>query len=144
MVTGVPPEVGPVFGATLLSVGAGNTYVNACASVADWLAVFCTITSTLAATCAGAVAVIEVDAGETFVAETPPNFTVALLRKPVPLMVTIVPPEVGPLTGRMLVTVGAGLATAFTLIVPNMLLCPEPQSGMSQTNANVPAGVAVN
>ena len=59
-------------------------------------------------------------------------------------MVTIVPPVMGPLTGRMLVTVGAGLDTAFTLIVPNMLLCPEPQSGMSQTNANVPGVVAVN
>ena len=34
---GVPPEVGPVFGETLLSVGPGNTYVNACESVADWL-----------------------------------------------------------------------------------------------------------
>src|SRR3954469_171642 len=144
MVTNVPPDVGPLFGEMLPIVGEGSVYVNACDSVADWPSVFVTTTSTLPAACAGAVAVIDVAVAETFVAETPPNFTVGLLRNPVPLIVTTVPPPMLPLVGRMLATVGAGFATAFTFIVPNMVLCPEPQSGRLQTNANVPGVVAVN
>src|SRR5437660_12786139 len=111
----------------LLSVGAGSTYVKACASVADWLSVFVTATSTLPAACAGAVAVIEVEVDVTFVADTPPSFTLGFVRKPVPLMLTIVLPEMGALTGRMLVTVGAGLVRAFTFIVPNKLQRRAPQ-----------------
>src|ERR1043166_9594008 len=118
MVTGVPPVVGPVFGDTFVIVGFGSVYVNACASVADWPSVLVTTTSTLPAACAGDVAVIEGAVPATTVAETPPNFPVGLLRKPVPLIVTTVPPPMPPLVGRMLVTVGAGFAAATTFIVP--------------------------
>jgi hypothetical protein len=44
----------------------------------------------------------------TFVAAAPPIVTVAPLRKFVPLMVTDVPPAMGPDAGEMLPTVGAG------------------------------------
>jgi hypothetical protein len=43
------------------------------------------------------------------VAAVPPRLTVALGRKPVPVMVTGVPPVVGPLVGKIVLTVGAGL-----------------------------------
>jgi hypothetical protein len=43
----------------------------------------------------------------TAVAVTVPNITVAPDRKPVPVMVTEVPPVVGPEVGLMAVTVGA-------------------------------------
>ena len=145
IVTRVPPEVGPVAGEMFVIVGAGSVYVNDCVSVAVVASEFVTVTSALPAAWAGAVAVIDVAlATVTFVAETPPNFTVALLRKFAPLIVTTVPPAVLPDTGVMPLIVGAGLATAFTLKDPNMLLCPEPQSGMSQTKAKVPGVVAVN
>jgi hypothetical protein len=45
----------------------------------------------------------------TLVAEVPPIFTVAPARKPVPVMVTVVPPVVTPELGAIAVTVGAGL-----------------------------------
>jgi hypothetical protein len=41
------------------------------------------------------------------VAGVPPNFTVAPVRKPVPVMVTGVPPAVVPDTGEIELTVGA-------------------------------------
>ncbi len=60
------------------------------------------------AVCAGVVAVIEVLlATVTLVALVPPNLTVAPAKKPVPVMVTAVPPVVGPVLGAMAVTVGA-------------------------------------
>jgi hypothetical protein len=43
------------------------------------------------------------------VAAVPPNFTVAPARKPVPVIVTEVPPLTVPLLGEIEVTVGAGL-----------------------------------
>ena len=46
-----------------------------------------------------------------FVAAVPPKLTVAPARKPVPVMVTAVPPAAGPVLGAIEVTVGAGLAT---------------------------------
>jgi hypothetical protein len=60
--------------------------------------------------CAGVVAVIDVALTTTTpVAGVPPRLTVALGRKPVPVMVTGVPPVVGPLVGKIVLTVGAGL-----------------------------------
>ena len=69
-----------------------------------------TTTSTAPAVCAGAVAVIRVlfTTART-VAEPPPIFTVAPVRKPVPAIVTAVPPLVVPEFGVIEVTVGAGL-----------------------------------
>jgi hypothetical protein len=48
------------------------------------------------------------DTTVTLVAATVPKFTVAPDKKPVPSMVTAVPPLVGPTSGETLVTVGAG------------------------------------
>jgi hypothetical protein len=66
-----------------------------------------TVTVTAPALPAGAVAVIVVlFTTATFVAELLPNFTVAPAAKLVPVIVTAVPPVVGPLFGLTLVTVG--------------------------------------
>jgi hypothetical protein len=46
------------------------------------------------------------------VADVLPNFTVAPDRKPVPVMVTDVPPVVVPAAGEIPLTFGAGLAGA--------------------------------
>ena len=47
----------------------------------------------------------------TFVAAVPPRLTVAPATKFAPPIVTTVPPVVGPVTGEMLPTVGAGIGT---------------------------------
>jgi len=68
---------------------------------------FVTVTVTAPALPAGVVAVIVVPlTTTTFVAELFPNFTVAPAAKFVPVIVTAVPPVVGPLFGLTLVTVG--------------------------------------
>ena len=72
---------------------------------------FCplTVTVTVAApaACAGVVAVIRVAlTTTTFVAGAPPNVTVAPAATFVPVIVTAVPPAIGPLFGEKLVTVG--------------------------------------
>ena len=72
-----------------------------------------TTTFTAAAECAGAVAVIDVLLTTfTPVADVLPNLTVAPDRKPVPVMVTAVPPAVVPVAGEIPLTFGAGLAGA--------------------------------
>ena len=72
--------------------------------------VFVTTTLTAPATCAGVVAVIDVlPTTFTLVAAAPPRLTVAPARKPVPVMVTEVPPAAGPAFGVIEPTVGAGL-----------------------------------
>ena len=67
-----------------------------------------TVTCTVPADSAGDVAVIEVDELTVVaVAVTVPNITVAEEVKLVPVMVTEVPPAVGPEVGLIEVTVGA-------------------------------------
>jgi hypothetical protein len=67
-----------------------------------------TVTVTAPAEFAGAVAVMVVLLEtDTFVAATPPNVTVAPETKFVPVIVTAVPPFVGPLFGETELTVGA-------------------------------------
>ena len=74
-----------------------------------WLSVFVTTTLALPEECAGVFAAMEVLlATLTPVADVPPIFTVAPERKPVPVMVTDVPPEVVPDVGEIELTVGAG------------------------------------
>ena len=71
-----------------------------------------TVTSTVPAASAGDTAVHEVELEqETPVAATPPKLTVLSGVKPVPEMVTEVPPPRGPLEGATRVTVGAEAAT---------------------------------
>jgi len=70
------------------------------------------VTNTLAApaACAGVVAVIDVlPTTFTDVAAVPPRLTVAPARKPVPAMVTEVPPDTVPVVGVIDATVGGGL-----------------------------------
>ena len=74
-----------------------------------WLSVLVTTTLTAPAACAAVFAVIDVLLTTvTPVAAVPPSFTVAPERKPVPVIVTGVPPLVVPLVGEIEVTVGAG------------------------------------
>ncbi len=72
---------------------------------------FVTVTTTVAAAPIGEVAVIEVseltvnpDAG------VPPNATDSAVAKPVPVIVTVVPPVVGPHVGATPVTVATELS----------------------------------
>jgi hypothetical protein len=66
-----------------------------------------TVTVTAPALPAGVIAVIEVLlTTTTFVAAVPPKVTVAPLAKFVPVIVTAVPPDVDPLFGDTLLTVG--------------------------------------
>ena len=103
----VLPAVGPLLGETFVTVG-GAIYVKPPAKLP-----FCppevTVTVAVPAVPAGVVAVIEVLlTTTTLVAAVLPNVTVAPEEKFVPVMVTAVPPAVGPLFGDTDVTVGAG------------------------------------
>ena len=78
--------------------------------VADTPPIVVTVTSNSPAEPAGSNAVISVaDTTVTFVAAFEPNWTVAPLTKFVPVMVTVVPPDVEPEDGLTPVTVGAGV-----------------------------------
>ena len=69
------------------------------------------VTTTLAmpAVPNGVVAVMDVSLTETIlVAAAPPIVTPVTPVKPVPVIVTLVPPKVGPVAGEIVVTVGAG------------------------------------
>src|SRR5262249_51802639 len=93
--TGVPPEPGPLDGDTDDTVGAGAAavYVKPPVKVPFWLSVLVTTTSTEPAACDGVVAEIEVLLLMTTpVAADPPNDTAAPGWKPVPVIVTAVPP----------------------------------------------------
>jgi hypothetical protein len=106
IVTDVPPAAGPLFGVTLLTVGA-TTYVNPLARLPLW-PLTVTVTVTAPALPTGVVAVIVVVfTTVTLVAAVLPNVTVAPVTKFVPVIVTDVPPAVGPLFGLTLLTVGA-------------------------------------
>jgi hypothetical protein len=105
IVTAVPPEVDPVFGDTLLTVGIG-IYVYPFVRL-PLRPLTVTVTVTAPALPAGVAAVIVVlFTNTTFVAAAVPNVTVAPEAKLVPVIVTAVPPEVGPLFGATPVTVG--------------------------------------
>jgi hypothetical protein len=105
IVTPVPPEVDPVLGVTLLTVGA-TTYVYPFARL-PLCPLIVTVTVTAPALPAGVVAVIVVAfTTATLLAAVPPNVTVAPAPKFVPVIVTPVPPEVDPVFGVTLLTVG--------------------------------------
>ena len=105
IVIAVPPAVVPLFGVTLVTVGAGAK-VNPLARLP--LSPLLLVTVTVAAPLpAGVVAVIEVLLTTvTPVAAVPPKVTVAPAAKFVPVIVTAVPPATGPPFGDTLVTVG--------------------------------------
>src|SRR4029077_17837065 len=108
IVTPVPPAAGPLFGLTLLTVGAvADVYVNPLLRLPLCVSGFVPVPVTAPAACAGVVAVICVPlTTTTFVAAVPPNVTVAPAAKFVPVIVTAVPPAVDPLFGETLLTVG--------------------------------------
>src|SRR5437667_12836177 len=81
-------------------------------SLALWPSGLVTVTSTVPSACGGAVAVMEVLWTVTLVAGVPPNVTVAFGTKLAPVMVTMVPPALGPELGRMVVTIGGGAPPA--------------------------------
>jgi hypothetical protein len=66
-----------------------------------------TLTSRVPADCAGDVATISVLDFSANIADTEPNRTVDAPVNPVPVIVTEVPPEVGPADGETNVTLGA-------------------------------------
>ena len=67
-----------------------------------------TVTSTAPAACAGEVAVIEVALTTAkLAAAVPPNDTAVAPVKLLPVMVTLVPPAIGPAFGLTALTVGA-------------------------------------
>ena len=77
-----------------------------------------TTTSTAPAACAGVVTVIDVaEFTVTPVAGVPPKVTDVAPVRFVPVIVTVVPPAVGPALGESPVTVGAGTGAAVVLVV---------------------------
>jgi hypothetical protein len=123
MVTLVPPAAGPVSGLTAVTVGLLPVlpvlvYVKSSEDeVVDVPAVVITVTSTVPVP-AGEEAVTEVGLTTvTPVACTEPKSTVAPVKNPVPLIVTLVPPAAGPLSGLTAVTVGALAGAVLTVIM---------------------------
>jgi hypothetical protein len=101
IVTPVPPVVSPLFGETLLTIG-DVVYVNPLTRLAFWLFTV-TVTVTVPAAPGGVLAVIvELFSTFTLVAGTPPNVTLAPETNFAPVIVTAVPPAVGPRLGETL------------------------------------------
>jgi hypothetical protein len=133
----VPPAIGPADGLTPVMVG-GATNVN-------WSAVpvalvppgVVTVISMVPADCAGAVAVILLELLMVKVlAAVPPKLTAVAPVNPVPLIVTLVPPAVGPEAGLTLVTEGTYLKTSLEFVA----LVPPPGIVTVTSTAPVPAG----
>jgi len=98
-----------------------------------------TVTVTAPTLPAGVVAVIVVAfTTVTPVAAAPPNVTVAPAAKFVPVMVTAVPPAVGPLFGLTLLTVGT---TAYVYPFARLPLCDPTLVTVTVTAPALPAGV---
>ena len=134
----VPPAVGPVAGATLVTTG-GATYTNAAASVAFCPSGFVTVTAAGPADPAGAVAAIVVlFTTFTDVASAPPTRTLALATKFDPVIVSDVPPDAGPEPGVTPLTVGGAMYVNAPARVP---LCPSALVTVTSTGPVAPAGV---
>ena len=111
MVTSVLPTVVPDVGDNEVIAGTTDVYVKSSAvpTVDDVPAVFVTVTLTApSVTVAGDVTVSDVDEVTlTPVPATPPKLTVEPVTNPVPVMVTEVPPDEGPVAVPSEVSVGA-------------------------------------
>ena len=107
IVTLVPPAPGPDDGLTPLTAG-GGTNVNLSAELVALVPPgVVTLTSCAPAVPAGETAMICVgEIGVTTAALDPPNLTALGLARFVPVIVTTVPPSVGPDVGLTPVTVG--------------------------------------
>jgi hypothetical protein len=107
-VTDVPPEMGQELGLTAVTVGAATKVNWLPDPVADTPPGAVTVTLTVPADSVGDVAVIEVSELTVMaVAAVVPNMTAVAPVKPVPVIMTGVPPAVGPTPGLRAVTVGA-------------------------------------
>jgi hypothetical protein len=108
IVTVVPPDVGPAVGLTPVTVGAA-TYVNRSADeVADVPPAVVTVTSTVPAVPEGLRSTICVAVSLVkLLTMVVPKRTAVALPKFVPVIVTDVPPDVGPAVGLRPDTVGA-------------------------------------
>lgn len=102
-----------------------------------WASVLVATTLTAPAAWAGVVAVIDVlFTRVTPVAAVPPKLTVAPVRKPAPVMVTVVPPMVVPELGVIRVTLGAGLDVGLGELDVFGVVVPPPQPGNSSARSN--------
>ena len=105
MTTDVPPVAGPESGLTRFTVGGvkANWSAGPMALVPSGVV---TVTSTVPTGSAGVVALIDVSDTTTNGADLPPKSTPVAPVKPLPRMVTVVPPVAGPEVGLTAVTAG--------------------------------------
>jgi hypothetical protein len=107
MVTDVPPASGPALGRTAVTVGTAAYVKWSAELVAEVPPGVVTVTSTMLAAPAGEVALMLVSlATVNEVAASVPKSTAVAPVNPVPVIVTTVPPAIGPALGRTVVTVG--------------------------------------
>src|SRR5579872_6680621 len=128
MLTAVPPPVGPELGETEVTLGAGLVLVEVkpLARVPLCPSLLVTTTLTAPAAWAGVVAVmVELLTTVTLPAAVPPKLTPAPARKLLPLMLTAVPPPVGPELGETELTLGAGLVLVYVKPLARVPLCPS-------------------
>src|SRR5580698_9809808 len=96
-----------------------------------------TVTATTPTLPAGVVAVIDVLLTiTTFVAAAPPNVTVAPVAKLAPVIVTAVPPAIGPMFGETLLTVACVM---YANALARLPLCPLAVT-VTVTEPALPAG----
>ena len=138
IVTLVPPAAGPDDGLTPVTVGGGTNVNLSPALVALVPAGVVTVTSCAPALPGGAIAVSLVAAiGVKTVALDPPNLTALGFARLVPVIVTLVPPSVGPDAGLMPVTVGGA---AYVKWSPVLVALVPP--GVVTVMSTVPADPA--
>jgi hypothetical protein len=107
IVTNVPAARGPEFGLTAVTVGTASYVKLSVALVALVPPEVATVTSTVPTEPAGEVAVMLVELTTLYAAAAVvPNLTAVTPEKPVPVIVTAVPPAGSPATGLTLATVG--------------------------------------
>ena len=107
IVTEVPPVVGPAFGLVDVTAGAAM-YVNNEFELLNPPAVVTTTLAVPARPREVTAVIVESLTTTTLVAGDPPNITPVAPVKPVPIMVTGVPPPAGPEGVVMASTVGGG------------------------------------
>jgi hypothetical protein len=138
MTTDVPPAVGPEFGETELTVGSAMNVNWSAGEIAEVPPTVVTVTSTVPAELAGEVAVTSVSESTVKpAAGVVPKVTAAASLKPVPEIVTEVPPAVGPEVGAIELTVGAATKVNWSLAPVG-----EVPLGVVTVTSTVPAGLA--
>ncbi len=145
IVTTVPPAIGPDVGDNEVTVGSAGGATNVYLSPAETTEVppgVMTVTSTRPAACAGATAVAEVaDTGVTAVAAAVPKVTAVMPVRFVPVIVTTVPPAIGPDVGLIEVTVGR-TGGAPTKVNVSPAVTAEVPAGVITVTSTAPATCA--